>query len=228
MTNRADQSSRSRTRPRHAGILTAVTLLFTLILAACDQGTPTPTIVQPTATSQGTNVIEATPTSIAEGPAATMTTQPDGPIVAATPTTPGESAVTPETTDQTAACTLLNLNTVTEAELMATIPNFSSRMVREFMEYRPYVSIQQFRREIGKYVDAATVAEYEKYVYVPVQPNDSDAETLMQMPEVTEEIAQTLISGRPYASTEVFQEMLETWIPDDQVDEATCYLDIAP
>ncbi len=56
---------------------------------------------------------------------------------------------------------------MTGDELLATIPNFGDRMVREFGEYRPYVSIQQFRKEIGKYVDAAQVAEYEKYVYVP-------------------------------------------------------------
>lgn len=37
-------------------------------------------------------------------------------------------------------------------------------MVRKFEEYRPYVSIQQFRREIGKYVDEAMVAAYEQYV----------------------------------------------------------------
>ena len=81
---------------------------------------------------------------------------------------------------------------------------------------------------VGITIDAATVAEYEKFVYVPVQMNDSDADTLMQLPGVTEEVAQTLIAGRPYASTEAFQEMLETWIPDDQVDEATCYLDTTP
>src|SRR5690349_10714428 len=68
----------------------------------------------------------------------------------------------------------LNLNTVSGDELLATIPNFPNRMVREFQEYRPYISIQQFRQEIGKYVDDAQVAEYEKYVYVPIAINDSD------------------------------------------------------
>jgi hypothetical protein len=43
----------------------------------------------------------------------------------------------------------LNLNAVTEDQLLSTIPNFSTRMVRESMEYRPYISIQQFRKEIG-------------------------------------------------------------------------------
>jgi len=59
---------------------------------------------------------------------------------------------------------------------------FGNRMVREFLEYRPYISIQQFRREIGKYVEEAQVAEYEQYVYVPVNVNESDAATLQQLP----------------------------------------------
>jgi len=76
----------------------------------------------------------------------------------------------------------LNLNTVSGDELLATIPGFPSRLVREFQEYRPYVSIQQFRREIGKYVGDAQVAEYEQYVYVPISINSSDTETLQQIP----------------------------------------------
>jgi len=34
------------------------------------------------------------------------------------------------------------------------------------MEYRPYTSIEQFRREIGKYVDKDELARLERYVAV--------------------------------------------------------------
>jgi DNA uptake protein ComE-like DNA-binding protein len=44
------------------------------------------------------------------------------------------------------------------------IPGVGSRMAHEFEEYRPYTSIEQFRREIGKYVDEAEVARLEQYV----------------------------------------------------------------
>ena len=44
------------------------------------------------------------------------------------------------------------------------IPGVGSRMAHEFEEYRPYTSIEQFRREIGKYVDEAEVARREQYV----------------------------------------------------------------
>lgn len=35
-------------------------------------------------------------------------------------------------------------HTATGDEYMATIPGFSSRMVREFLEYRPYVGVRRF------------------------------------------------------------------------------------
>jgi len=57
----------------------------------------------------------------------------------------------------------INLNTATREEILL-IPGMSNRMVREFLEYRPYSSIEQFRREIGKYVDAKEVARLESYV----------------------------------------------------------------
>jgi len=39
-------------------------------------------------------------------------------------------------------------------------------MEHEFEEYRPYTNIERFRREIGKYVDAAEVARLERYVEI--------------------------------------------------------------
>jgi DNA uptake protein ComE-like DNA-binding protein len=57
----------------------------------------------------------------------------------------------------------LNLNTAT-AEEIELIPGVGGRMRHEFEEYRPYRNIEQFRREIGKYVDEAEVARLETYV----------------------------------------------------------------
>ena len=100
-----------------------------------------------------------------------------------TPTTvPSDNETTSVQASAPTSVAKLNLNTVSGDELTASIPNFPSRMIREFQEYRPYVSIQQFRREIGKYIGDAQVAEYEKYVYVPISFNTSDSETLQQIP----------------------------------------------
>ena len=106
--------------------------------------------------------------------------------------------------DAAPAMTKLNLNTASGNDYLSKIPNFPNRMVREFLEYRPYASIQQFRREIGKYVGEAQAMEWEKYVYVPIDPNQSDKETLKQIPGVTDDIAAQLMAARPFASNDAF------------------------
>jgi DNA uptake protein ComE-like DNA-binding protein len=62
----------------------------------------------------------------------------------------------------------IDLNKATKEEI-ELIPGVGPRMRHEFEEYRPYSSIEQFRREIGKYVDAAEVARLEKYVSISGQ-----------------------------------------------------------
>jgi DNA uptake protein ComE-like DNA-binding protein len=57
----------------------------------------------------------------------------------------------------------VNLNTASDADILS-IPGVGQRMLREFKEYRPYRNIEQFRREIGKYVNAKEVARLERYV----------------------------------------------------------------
>lgn len=59
----------------------------------------------------------------------------------------------------------IDLNKASDAEILL-IPGVGARMLREFKEYRPYTSAEQFRREIGKYVDADEVARLEKYVAI--------------------------------------------------------------
>jgi DNA uptake protein ComE-like DNA-binding protein len=57
----------------------------------------------------------------------------------------------------------VNLNTASDADILS-IPGVGQRMLHEFKEYRPYKSIEQFRKEIGKYVNAKEVARLERYV----------------------------------------------------------------
>lgn len=57
----------------------------------------------------------------------------------------------------------INLNNAKKSDILL-IPGVGSRMAHEFEEYRPYTNIEQFRREIGKYVDDAEVARLEQYV----------------------------------------------------------------
>ena len=57
----------------------------------------------------------------------------------------------------------INLNTADDAHMLL-IPGVGKRMAHEFEEYRPYSNIEQFRREMGKYVDEKEVARLEQYV----------------------------------------------------------------
>ena len=59
----------------------------------------------------------------------------------------------------------IDLNKATPAEI-ETIPGVGPKMRHEFEEYRPWTSIGQFRREIGKYVDSVEVARLERYVVI--------------------------------------------------------------
>ncbi|MCA9891935.1 MAG: hypothetical protein KC615_03065 [Anaerolineae bacterium] len=201
-------------------IVVAATAMV-LVLAACGPqaaATPTdePVVAETTEVVPTEEVEEAEPTEEPTEAEATPTIEE----VATDEATTGESV----SQSATVTCTLLNLNTVTGDELLSTIPDFSSRMVREFQEYRPYVSIQEFEREIGKYVSEDQVTAWEAYVYVPVAYNDSDAATLQQIPGVDEALAQTLVDGRPYADQQAFLDALAASLTADQVAQAACYL----
>jgi DNA uptake protein ComE-like DNA-binding protein len=59
----------------------------------------------------------------------------------------------------------IDLNTASDADIL-TIPGSGPRLLREFKEYRPYKSMEQFRREMRKYWDAKEVARLERYVAI--------------------------------------------------------------
>ena len=84
-----------------------------------------------------------------------------------TVTASASASTTPSTSTSAtdAAIVPININTATDSEILR-IPGVGPRMLREFKEYRPYTSIEQFRREIGKYVDKAEVARLEKYIVI--------------------------------------------------------------
>lgn len=175
--------------------------LCALFVAACGPGAER---------TQTNNAASATPAAVS-----TPTALPAG---AATPAAdaspPGAGAVARK----------LNVNTASRQELLAAVPNLGDRMVHEFEEYRPYRSIQQFRREIGKYVDEAKVAEYERYVFVPISENDSDAATLRQIPGLDASEAEQLIAGRPYPSRDAFLSRLAGMVSEAEMAEARAYL----
>jgi DNA uptake protein ComE-like DNA-binding protein len=95
----------------------------------------------------------------------------------------------------------INLNTATREEIML-IPGMGNRMVREFLEYRPYTALTQFRKEIGKYVDDKEVARLEQYVFVPINLNTASDETLLSIPGATPQLLRALKDSGPYKDIE--------------------------
>jgi DNA uptake protein ComE-like DNA-binding protein len=72
-----------------------------------------------------------------------------------------------ERTAQLAQYTFIpvKLNTGTDADIL-TIPGAGQRMVREFKEYRPWKTKEQFIKEIGKYVGAKDAERMWRYVVI--------------------------------------------------------------
>jgi DNA uptake protein ComE-like DNA-binding protein len=128
------------------------------------------------------------------------------------------SAVAPEAT-----WIKYDLNTITSDQILS-IPGAGEQMTHEFDEYRPWTTIGQFRKEIGKYVDDDVIAEYEKYVYVTISPNDADEATLQQLPGIDEDKASALVSGQPYADNAAFLAALAGQVSAEQASLAGAYL----
>ena len=141
-----------------------------------------------------------------------------------TPTTAANQSANNTAVRSDIAKAKLNLNTASGSDFLANIPGLGNRMVHEFEEYRPYRSIQQFRREMGKYVDAAKIAEYEKYVYVPIAENEADAATLQQIPGLDAAEAEALMAGRPFASPDAFLSKLSEKVSTEELAVAKTYL----
>jgi DNA uptake protein ComE-like DNA-binding protein len=59
----------------------------------------------------------------------------------------------------------VNLNTATDDDILS-IPGAGARMVREFKEYRPWKTKEQFDKEISKYVGAKETARLWRYVVI--------------------------------------------------------------
>ncbi len=117
----------------------------------------------------------------------------------------------------------INLNTAKDAEIML-IPGMSKRMAHEFEEYRPYADIEQFRREIGKYVDEEEVARLEQYVFIPVSLNSASREQIMTIPGMSKRMAHEFEEYRPYKDLEQFRREIGKYVDADEVARLESYV----
>lgn len=109
-----------------------------------------------------------------------------------------------------------NLNTTAEADFKL-IPGVGGRMAHEFEEYRPYVSVKQFKREIGKYVDETEVERYLKYVFVPVELNTAPNEAILALPGVGKRMAHEFEEYRPYKNLSQFRKEIGKYVDDKEL-----------
>ncbi len=117
----------------------------------------------------------------------------------------------------------LNLNTATKEEILM-VPGVGDKMAHEFEEYRPYKSIDQFRREIGKYVSDDEVAEYEKYVFVPINLNTGSKDEILSIPGVGDKMLHEFEEYRPYQSMEQFRREIGKYVDDNELSRLERYV----
>ena len=97
------------------------------------------------------------------------------------------------------------------------IPGVGKKMAHEFEEYRPYKSVKQFRKEIGKYVDDAEVERYLNYVFVPVDLNTASEEDIKALPGVGSKMAHEFEEYRPYVSLNEFRKEIGKYVDDNEL-----------
>jgi len=117
----------------------------------------------------------------------------------------------------------MNLNTATDEEILL-IPGASSRTVREFRENRPYKTLAQFRKEIGKNTDQKEVARLEQYVFVPVSLNGGSDEDILSIPGAGRRMVREFKEYRPYTNIEQFRKEIGKYVDKKEVARLEKYV----
>ena len=119
----------------------------------------------------------------------------------------------------------LNLNKASRDEILL-VPGVGARMAHEFEEYRPYRSIAQFRKEIGKYVDDKEVARLEQYVFVPINLNTASDEDILSIPGMGKRMLHEFKEYRPYKAIEQFRKEIGKYVDQKEVARLERYVTI--
>jgi DNA uptake protein ComE-like DNA-binding protein len=117
----------------------------------------------------------------------------------------------------------LNLNSASEEEILL-IPGLGKRMLHEFQEYRPYKTIAQFRKEIGKYVDQKEVARLEQYVFVPIPLNTASDDDILTIPGLGKRMLREFKEYRPYKNMEQFRKEIGKYVDKKEVARLEKYV----
>jgi DNA uptake protein ComE-like DNA-binding protein len=110
----------------------------------------------------------------------------------------------------------LNLNAATREEILL-IPGVGNRMLREFLEYRPYAALAVFHREIDKYVDDTELARLEQYVFVPIDLNKASDADILAIPGLGNRMLREFKEYRPYDGIERFRREIGKYVSKEEV-----------
>jgi DNA uptake protein ComE-like DNA-binding protein len=117
----------------------------------------------------------------------------------------------------------INLNNADDDEVML-VPGMTGRMAHEFDEYRPYTSLNQFRREIGKYVEEDEVARFEQYIFIPMNLNTTELAHFGAIPGMTPKMVHEFEEYRPYKSMDQFRREIGKYVDADEVARLGHYI----
>jgi DNA uptake protein ComE-like DNA-binding protein len=117
----------------------------------------------------------------------------------------------------------INLNTATDEEILM-IPGTGKRMLREFLEYRPYKTLAQFHKEIGKYVNDKELARLEQYVFVPINLNTGSDDDILSIPGTGKRMLREFKEYRPYTNIEQFRKEIGKYVDKKEVARLERYV----
>ncbi len=122
----------------------------------------------------------------------------------------------------------INLLSASDEEILM-VPGAGRRMLREFKEYRPYKGgLAVWRKEIGKYVDAAEVARLEQYVFVPVDLNTASDEDILSIPGAGRRMVREFKEYRPWKTKEQFEKEIGKYVGAKETARLWTYVVIVP
>ena len=120
----------------------------------------------------------------------------------------------------------VNLNSASRDEILL-IPGVGNRMLREFLEYRPYAALAVFHREIDKYVDDTELARLEQYVFVPLNLNTASDQDLLTIPGLGTRMLREFKEYRPYDGIERFRREIGKYVSKEEVARLERYVTLA-
>jgi DNA uptake protein ComE-like DNA-binding protein len=105
----------------------------------------------------------------------------------------------------------INLNTATAPEILL-VPRIAKRMTREFEEYRPWVSMAQFDKEIGKYVGAEETNRLKQYVFIPLDLNTATDDQFKTIPNLPAAMLKEFKEYRPWKTKAQFDKEIGKYV----------------